>query len=51
TSPWRSSWNAGLGWEIAYADGASFFLEARYLQIAPRDDKMQFVPISVGLRF
>jgi opacity protein-like surface antigen len=51
TSPWRSSWNAGLGWEIAYADGASFFLEARYLQIAPRDAKMQFVPISVGLRF
>jgi opacity protein-like surface antigen len=51
TSPWRSSWNAGLGWEIAYADGASFFVEARYLQIAPRDSKMQFVPIRVGLRF
>jgi opacity protein-like surface antigen len=51
TSPWRSSWNAGLGWEIAYADGASFFIEARYLQINPRDSKMQFVPIRVGLRF
>lgn len=51
TSPWRSSWNAGLGWEIAFADGGSFFIEARYLQIAPRDSKMQFVPIRVGLRF
>jgi opacity protein-like surface antigen len=51
TSPWRSSWNAGLGWEIAYADGGSFFVEARYRQIAPSDSKMQFVPITVGLRF
>jgi opacity protein-like surface antigen len=51
TSPWRSSWNAGLGWEVALADGASFFMEARYLQITPRDSKMQFVPIRVGLRF
>lgn len=51
TSPWRSSWNAGLGWESASTDGASFFIEARYLQIAPRSSKMQFVPIRVGLRF
>jgi opacity protein-like surface antigen len=51
TSPWRSAWNAGLGWEVAYADGGSFFVEARYLQIAPSDSKMQFVPIRVGLRF
>jgi hypothetical protein len=52
TSPWRSSWNAGLGWEVATADdGASFFVEARYLQIAPRASKMQFVPIRIGLRF
>jgi opacity protein-like surface antigen len=51
TTSWRSSWNAGLGWEMAYADGASFFVEARYRQIAPTDDKLQFVPINVGLRF
>jgi opacity protein-like surface antigen len=51
TTSWRSSWNAGLGWEIAYADGASFFVEARYRQIAPTRDKLQFVPITVGLRF
>lgn len=51
TSPWRSSWNAGLGWEIAFADGGSFFFEARYRQINPRDDRIQLVPINVGLRF
>jgi opacity protein-like surface antigen len=51
TTSWRSSWNAGLGWEIAYADGASFFVEARYRQIAPSQDKVQLVPINVGLRF
>jgi opacity protein-like surface antigen len=51
TSSWRSSWNAGLGWEMAYADGASFFVEARYRQIAPSDDRVQMVPITVGLRF
>jgi opacity protein-like surface antigen len=51
TSSWHSSWNAGLGWEVALAEGASFFVEARYLQITPRSSKMQFVPIRVGLRF
>jgi opacity protein-like surface antigen len=51
TSPWRSSWNAGIGWEISTADAASFFVEVRYQRIAPHDSKMQFVPIRVGLRF
>jgi opacity protein-like surface antigen len=51
TTSWRSSWNAGLGWEMAYADGASFFVEARYRQITPSNDKLEFVPITVGLRF
>jgi opacity protein-like surface antigen len=51
TTPWRSAWNAGLGWEMAYADGASFFVEARYRQISPSDDRVQMVPITVGLRF
>jgi hypothetical protein len=51
TTPWRSSWNAGLGWEMAYADGASFFVEARYRQIAPSNDRVQMVPITIGLRF
>ena len=51
TSNWHSSWNAGLGWETSLADGASFFVEARYLRIAPRDSAMQLIPIRVGLRF
>jgi len=51
TSNWHQSWNAGLGWETAIADSASFFIEARYLRIEPNDSKMQFVPISIGLRF
>jgi hypothetical protein len=51
TSPWRSAWNAGLGWEMAFADGGSVFFEARYRQINPRDDRTQLVPINVGLRF
>jgi len=51
TSPWHSSWNSGLGWEYSYADGASFFIEARYVRIAPYNSKTQFVPIRVGFRF
>jgi hypothetical protein len=51
TSPWHSAWNAGLGWEATNAEGASFFVEARFLRIAPSSSEMQFVPIRVGLRF
>ena len=55
TSPWLKSWNAGLGWEVAIADHASFFLEARYQHFlsnnSSNSSNMQFVPITVGLRF
>ncbi len=51
TSPWHSSWNAGLGWEVSTDDNASFFVEARYQRIAEFNNKAQFVPIRVGLRF
>jgi opacity protein-like surface antigen len=55
TSPWLKSWNAGIGWEIAVADHASFFLEARYQHFlsnnSSNSSNMQFVPITVGLRF
>lgn len=50
TTGWRSSWNAGVGGEVALPEGMSFFVEARYQSIAPHSD-MQFVPIRVGLRF
>jgi hypothetical protein len=51
TTGWRSSWNVGIGGEVALPEGASFFVEARYQRIAPHDSDMQFVPIRAGLRF
>jgi len=51
TTGWRSSWNAGVGGEVAMPGGTSFFVEARYQRIAPHNNDMQFVPIRVGIRF
>jgi opacity protein-like surface antigen len=51
TSPWHSSWNAGLGLEVATGGNASFFVEARYQRISTFGQKLQFVPIRMGLRF
>jgi hypothetical protein len=51
TSPWHSSWNAGLGLEVAAGERASFFVEARYLKISAFPNKLQFVPIRMGIRF
>lgn len=51
TSPWHSSWNAGLGIEVSAGEGASFFVEARYQRISGFNEKLQFVPIRIGLRF
>jgi hypothetical protein len=51
TTGWRSSWNAGIGGEVAMPGGTSFFVEARYQRIAPHDSDMQFVPVRVGIRF
>ena len=52
TSPWHSSWNAGFGWQMAsVAGGPSLFVEARYVRIAPRNTKTEFIPIRVGVRF
>jgi opacity protein-like surface antigen len=51
TSPWRTSWNAGVGWESALSDNASFFVEARYLRITPINSNMGFVPVRFGFRF
>ena len=51
TTPWRDSWNAGLGWELALSNYSKFFVEARYRQIGPNDSKESFVPIQAGVRF
>ena len=51
TTGWRTSWNAGIGGEVAMPGGTSFFMELRYQRIAPQDDERQFVPLRVGIRF
>jgi opacity protein-like surface antigen len=51
TTGWLHSWNAGLGFEFALQDPASFFVEARYVRIGPPRTALDFVPIRVGLRF
>lgn len=51
TSSWKFSWNAGLGIELPLGNGLSWFVDARYLRIGPADQKTEFIPIRVGLRF
>jgi len=51
TSDWHRAWNAGAGFEVAIADRASFFVEARYLRILPNSNQTKFIPIRFGLRF
>jgi hypothetical protein len=52
TSGWLNSWNAGIGFEFASPSSpAKFFIEARYLRIGPAKNRMDFIPIRVGLRF
>jgi hypothetical protein len=51
TSDWDHAWNAGVGFETAVANRASFFVEARYLRILPNSNQTKFVPITFGFRF
>ncbi len=51
TSDWHRAWNAGVGWQVAMSDRASFFMEARYLRIMPNNNPTKLVPISFGFRF
>jgi opacity protein-like surface antigen len=51
TSEWLHTWNAGVGFEVAVAERASFFIEARYLQFLPNSNQTKFVPIRLGFRF
>jgi opacity protein-like surface antigen len=48
---WMKSWNAGVGFEFALTDPVSFFVEARFMRITQGSQRMDFVPIRVGLRF
>jgi len=51
TSAWKFSWNAGLGIDVPLGNGMSWFIDARYLRIGSGDQKTEFVPIRIGLRF
>jgi hypothetical protein len=51
TTQWKLAWNAGAGWEVAITPRSTFFIEARFVQILPRDARTQFVPVTVGFRF
>ena len=51
TSDWRFTRNAGFGLEFALGGRASFFVDARYMRMDPRNRKADFLPIRAGLRF
>jgi opacity protein-like surface antigen len=51
TSSTQFSWNAGGGIEVPLGNGMSWFVDARYLRIGPRDQRTEFVPVRIGLRF
>ncbi|MGH8260441.1 MAG: outer membrane beta-barrel protein [Steroidobacteraceae bacterium] len=51
TSSVEFAWNAGLGIDVPMGNGMSWFIDARYLRIGSGDERTEFVPIRVGLRF
>lgn len=52
TSPWVGSWNAGVGFEFSGLQSrTSFFIEARYMRLAPFSSHSGYVPVRVGFRY
>jgi opacity protein-like surface antigen len=51
TSEWTKSWNDGFGMEWALSDPVRFFIEGRYMRLAPYDQNNAFIPVQIGLRF
>ena len=51
TSDWTKSWNAGFGMEWSLSDPVRFFIEGRYMRLAPYDQNNTFIPVQIGLRF
>ena len=51
TSDWRRSWNAGFGMEWSLSDPVRFFIEGRYMRLAPYNQTNTFIPVEIGLRF
>jgi hypothetical protein len=51
TSNWHFAKNAGIGFEFAMSPSTSFFVEARYMRLNPKEGTSDFLPIRAGLRF
>jgi opacity protein-like surface antigen len=51
TTDWQPSRNAGVGLEWALGGRTSFFIDARYMRLNPKDSHSDFLPIRAGLRF
>jgi len=51
TTGWQFAKNAGIGMEFAMGPRTSFFVEARYMRLNPKNGTSDFLPIRVGLRF
>jgi opacity protein-like surface antigen len=51
TSAWHFAENAGLGFEFAMSPWTSFFVEARYMRVNPKNGTSDYLPIRAGLRF
>ncbi len=51
TTDWQFAKNAGLGLEFAMGPRTSFFVEARYMRLNPKNGSSDFLPIRAGLRF
>lgn len=43
--------NAGGGFEFSLGEGASLFVDARYMRFDTRGQRLDFVPVRIGLRF
>jgi hypothetical protein len=51
TTGMRFEENAGAGLEFAMGGGGSFFVDARYVRFNVHGQRLEFVPIRIGLRF
>jgi opacity protein-like surface antigen len=44
-------WNLGAGYSFAMRTGGQLFVEARYQQIDVGDEKLEYIPLTVGFRW
>lgn len=51
TSQTKFAWNAGAGLQVHTGNRMDFFAEARYISVQATGGNLNFIPITVGLRF